>query len=126
MKFDAYRRFFSVGKFWKKLTRFARAAGTRTVYTSLLLYYAYEREETPAWARRIVLGALGYFLMPLDLVPDLSPVIGYTDDLGVLGIALVTIAGHINQEVKARAREKLTTWFPEPEEADIRSVDERL
>jgi len=125
-KLDKYRRYFSEGRFWTKLKKFAAAAGTKTVYSALLLYYAYKRKETPAWARRLVLGVLGYFIMPIDAIPDLGFLIGYTDDLGLLSFGLVTIAAYINEDVRTQAREKLGNWFPQADEAELQSVDDKL
>ncbi|PSR08425.1 MAG: hypothetical protein C7N36_22095 [Bacteroidetes bacterium] len=121
-----YRAFFSDEKFWAKLRNHARQAGIKVVYTALLLYHAYRRKETPTWAKSIVIGVLGYFLAPIDLIPDLTPIIGYTDDLGVLGFGLVTIAAYINKDVKAKAREQLHRWFGDYEDQDLEDVDKRL
>ncbi len=126
MKLAAYRRFFSPARFFRKLGTFAKTAGTGTVYTALLLYYAYERKETPSWAKRTVVGALGYLLMPLDAVPDLTPILGYTDDIGVLGAGLVIVAAYVNQDVRAKARAKLTEWIPQPDEQDLERVEKHL
>jgi uncharacterized membrane protein YkvA (DUF1232 family) len=123
---NKYRSFFSESGFWAKMKQYAKAAGVKTVYSALLLFYAYKRKETPAWAKRSVIGVLGYLIMPLDIIPDLSPIIGYTDDLGFLSMCLVIIAAFINDEVKGQAREKLTQWFPTIEEADLAEVDDKL
>lgn len=123
---NRFRRFFSESAFWNKLTKYARAAGVKSVYTALLLYYAYQRKETPAWAKRSVLGVLGYLIMPLDMLPDLTPIIGYTDDLGFLSVCLVMIAAYINDDVRQQARAKLATWFPAADEAALREVEEKL
>ncbi|PPK85949.1 uncharacterized membrane protein YkvA (DUF1232 family) [Neolewinella xylanilytica] len=125
MKLEAYRRFYRPGVFWKKLTRLARTSGTGFVYTALLLFYAYEREDTPNWAKRVVLGALGYLLMPLDAVPDLTPVLGYTDDFAVLAAGLATVAAYVDSEVKQKARSKLAAWFPDANEEELREIDEK-
>lgn len=126
MKQDAYRKYFEAGRFWKKLSGLARTAGTRSVYTALLLYYAYERKETPTWAKRVVLGALGYLIMPFDALPDLTPVLGYTDDLAVLAAGLTTVAAYINEDVRRNARTKLQTWLPGAREEDLAEIEEKL
>jgi uncharacterized membrane protein YkvA (DUF1232 family) len=126
MKLQSYRRYFSRPKFWAQIARLARTAGTQTLYRALLLYYAYERKETPKWAKRTVLGALGYLLMPLDAVPDLTPILGYTDDFAVLGLGLATIAAYVNRDVRAQARDTLEKWVPAAREDDVREVDESL
>jgi len=125
-RLNQFVKAFSENAFWKKITRYARQAGVKTVYTALLLYFAYKRPETPTWAKNIALGALGYLISPLDWLPDLTPIFGYTDDIGVLGFGLIMIAGHVNDGVKEKARQQLQRWFGNFEEADLKEVDERL
>ncbi|MDP4712054.1 MAG: YkvA family protein [Saprospiraceae bacterium] len=126
IKFGDYIRFFSASNLWKKLRVYARKIGIKAVYTVLLLFYAYQRAETPSWAKNIILGVLGYFLSPIDAVPDLTPMIGYTDDIGVMSFGLVTIAAYINGDVKAQAKQKLGLWFPAYNQQDIDAIDEQL
>ena len=71
---------------------------------------------TPAWAKGIVYGALGYFILPIDAIPDLAPVIGYTDDLGVLAAAVAAISAYITKDVRAKAEQKMKDWFGDQEE----------
>lgn len=121
-----FRRFFTESGFWQKLGQAAGRAGQKLVYSALLLYFAYKRKETPRWAKRVVLGSLGYLIMPLDFIPDLSPIIGYTDDLGVISFGLVTIAAYVNKEVRTKARAKLSTWFGEADEQLLNEVDDQI
>jgi len=121
--FKKYKREYSEKRFWKKIKNYAQAAGTKVIYTGLLMFYAYKREETPNWAKHIVLGALGYLISPIDAIPDLSPIIGYTDDLGVLTFGLVTISAFINKEVKANARQQLHKWFSSINDQDLKDVE---
>ena len=121
-----YQEDFSEEGFWRKLTRYARQAGIKTVYTALLLFYAYRRKETPTWAKSIVFGALGYLIAPFDALPDLTPIIGYTDDIGILSFGLVTIAAYINQDVKENARGQLHRWFGDYDEQELDAVDKQL
>ena len=123
---DKHRREFSEPAFWQKLRQYARQAGTKIVYTALLLFYAYKRKETPTWAKSIVLGVLGYLLAPIDMIPNLTPIIGYTDDIGILSFGLVTIAAYVNDGVKEQARAKLGNWFGTYDDKDIQEVDEQL
>jgi uncharacterized membrane protein YkvA (DUF1232 family) len=121
-----YAGAFTEPALWRKLRKFAQSLGLKTVYTILLLYYAYVRKETPAWAKRIVIGALGYLLAPIDAIPDLTPFIGYTDDIGVLSFGLVTIAAYVNDEVKNQARDRLKAWFGHIDEQKLAQVDRQL
>lgn len=125
-KLKPYVKYFSEKKFWRKLQQYARKAGIKTIYTALLLFYAYRRKDTPAWAKTIVLGVLGYFISPIDFIPDLSPILGYTDDLGWLTFGLVTIAGYINPEVREQARSHLKRWFGDFAPEELEPVDKHL
>ncbi|MEK7253830.1 MAG: YkvA family protein [Bacteroidota bacterium] len=121
-----YVRHFTENRLLNKLAHFARQAGLKTVYSVLLLFYAFKRKDTPAWAKRIIFGVLGYFIAPIDAIPDLSPIIGYTDDVGMLSFGLVMIAAYINDEVKIKARKKLKEWFGEYDLQDLATVDKQL
>lgn len=119
-----YRHLYTASRFWKKLSRHAVAAGRGTLEKALYLYYSAQSPATPAWARRVIYGALGYFILPLDAIPDLVPLLGYTDDLSVMAAALATVTFYITPQVKAQAHEKLDSWLgpknkdPEPQQAE--------
>lgn len=100
--------------FWRKVARFARQAGERVIARALVLYYCLKDPDTPAWARRIIMGALAYFVFPIDAIPDIVPFAGFGDDLGVLAGALVMVLAHIKPEHKARAEEKIREWTGRP------------
>lgn len=106
-------RDFSDSRFWKKLSAFARQAGREVIEKALWLYYAAERPDTPKWAKATVYGALAYFVLPADAVPDLLPLTGYVDDLTVLAVAVATVGVHIDAAVRDRASQTLTRWFGE-------------
>lgn len=108
-----YEDAYSEEKLWEKVTRYGKLAGREIIEKALLLYYAAQRPETPIWAKTVVYSALGYFILPMDLIPDLTPAVGFSDDLGALGVALATIAAYINQDVKDQAAEKIKDWFKE-------------
>jgi len=100
--------------------------GIKLIYSVLLMYYAYQSPETPPWARRIITGAIAYLLLPIDGLPDLTPYIGFTDDLGVISFGLVSIACYINAEVREKAKLKLSSFFKNIDEEAIKSVDQTL
>ena len=103
--------------FKSKLIRYAKTAGREVVEKALWLYYASRSPATPVWAKTAIYGALGYFISLIDAVPDFTPIIGYTDDLGVLVAALATVTAYVTPEIKTKANEKLRQWFGEPDEA---------
>lgn len=98
---------FKLDKLVKYIQKLVKNGATQFLYISFLLYYAFRNPNTPSWARNIILGAFAYLLSPLDAVPDLTPFIGMTDDLGVLSFGLTTIACYIDDEVRQKARKQL-------------------
>lgn len=118
------KKYYSDDKFWTKLKKLGKKAGVNVVYTVLLLYFTLQKPNIPAKAKATIIGALGYFILPVDLIPDLAAGLGYTDDLGVLGLALLQIAFYIDDEVKAKAKSKLSDWFGE--DADTAEVDGKI
>lgn len=94
-----------------KLTGYAKTAGREVVEKVLLLYYAAQEEKAPAWAKATIAGALGYFIVPLDAMTDLAPGIGYVDDLGVLALAIASVAAYINDDVRSRTAARMRDWF---------------
>ncbi|GGX99504.1 DUF1232 domain-containing protein [Massilia dura] len=97
--------------FWNKVGRFAKAAGHEVIEKALWLYFAAQRPETPKWAKATIYGALAYFVLPFDAIPDLIPVAGYTDDLAALAAAIVSVASYIDDSVKRQAEERMSAWF---------------
>ncbi len=108
---NGYSSEYSESSFWEKLRRHARPAGMRVVEHALQLFYAARHPDTPAWAKAVVYGALGYFILPTDAIPDLIPAVGFTDDLGVLVMALTTIAMRVTPDIREQARRQTQHWF---------------
>lgn len=116
----------SIEKVMRALKRHFRRVGQQTVYAVLLMVNAFRQKETPGWAKRVIVGTLGYFLAPIDAVPDLSPIIGFTDDFGVVAFGLVTIASYITDDVRIRSRQQVKSFFGEIDLEAMQSVDSRL
>lgn len=93
------------GKFWPKITKvLARIPFAEDAMAAW--YCAFDR-QTPARVKAILLAALAYFIMPIDVIPDLLVGIGFTDDMAVLATAIGMIRSHIKDEHFEAARKKL-------------------
>lgn len=114
-----YSKNYTETSFWEKVRKFAAKAGGKVIYNALILYYALQSPKTPAWAKTVILGALGYFIAPIDLIPDITPGIGFVDDAGVIAAAIATIAVCITTEMKNQAKKQLKDWFGDTEIAQI-------
>ena len=118
---DDYVQYFSDSQLWKKLKKVAQKAGRKAVYYVLVLYYVSRDPSVPRSLKLKVLGALGYFILPLAFIPDVILALGFTDDLAALAWALFTMRKYITPEIERKARERLREWFgpEEGEEADL-------
>jgi uncharacterized membrane protein YkvA (DUF1232 family) len=106
-----YAAEFTEESFWQKLARGAATAGRTIVEKSLTMYFAAMDEDTPVWAKTVLVGALGYFICPIDAIPDVIPVGGYGDDAGAIAAALALVAAHIKAEHRDRASKRAQVWF---------------
>jgi uncharacterized membrane protein YkvA (DUF1232 family) len=120
-----YTKHFSDDSFWDKVKKFGKKAGVSVVYTALLLFYTLKKPETPIWAKSVIIGALGYFILPIDLIPDLVPG-GYTDDFSGLFGALLTVSMFIDEESKSLAKERIRIWFGDSAVSETDAVDDKL
>ncbi|MDP3150371.1 MAG: YkvA family protein [Ignavibacteria bacterium] len=102
---------FSEESFWKKIKKFAVKAGKEVIEKALVLYYCFIDGDTPVWAKGVILCALGYFISPADAIPDITPLVGFADDLGALIGATAAVAAHIKREHVDKAKGKLKEWF---------------
>lgn len=109
---DQFQQAYSTKSFWDKIKQFSLAAGRDVIERALILYYTLGEPGVPTWAKTTITIALGYFIFPADAIPDLTPVVGFADDLGVLVAALATVAVHVTPEAKRRATETLQSIFP--------------
>ncbi|MBU3113649.1 YkvA family protein [Clostridium lacusfryxellense] len=121
-----YAKDFTKSSFLKKIKRTAKTAGISVVYAGLLLYYTFQKATTPRWAKASIISSLGYFISPLDGIPDIIPALGYTDDLGVLVLAIGTVYMFIDDKVKKEAKEKVKDLFGKYDDSLLKNVDKRL
>ena len=121
---EKHKKHFSDSELWQKIQRVSKKAGLSVVYVALLLYYTLQKPDIPMKAKATIAGSLGYFILPIDLIPDVAPGIGYADDLAVLTAAIFQVAMYIDEEMKGKARNQLKQWFGD--DIDTSGVDEKL
>lgn len=115
-RLESHAESYSDERFWRKMTRFGKRAGREVALKALQLYFVLKRPDVPLWAKSTIIGALGYFISPLDAIPDFIAGVGYTDDASVLAAALVAVSIYIDEEVKCQAESTLARWWPEAEQ----------
>ncbi len=111
IKIESFGSEYSEQGLKEKLSKIARKAGIKMAYAVLVAFYAVQSDTLSFKEKARLYGALGYFILPVDLIPDAILGMGYSDDLAALVYVLHTVSSNITPEVKRRAREKLCSWF---------------
>lgn len=113
--FMSYSDNFTPTKFVEKIGKIAKRAGAKLVYAALILFYMLQSEKVSLKDKAIIVGALGYLISPIDVIPDGIPIAGLGDDLVVLIYVLKKVWADTPQEIKDKAYSKLSGWFDEDE-----------
>ena len=110
-----YKDKFTRVDFVEKIQRIAKRSGVKLVYAALILYYILESDRVSVKDKVIIIGALGYLISPMDIMPDAIPIAGLSDDIAVLIYVLKKIWGEVSDDVKEKSKAKLKAWFDEEE-----------
>ena len=109
--YNKYTDDFSDGKFWDKIKEVAKKIGLKTTSYALILYYVLQKKEVPFKDKMLITGCLGYFILPIDLIPDFIPIAGYTDDVAGMIFAIRKCMDYVDDEIKQNVSSKLVSWF---------------
>ena len=114
-----YESEFSFDNLMNKIKESAKKAGLKAIYMALLLYYALESPTISTVDKAIIYGALGYFICPIDIIPDILPFVGLTDDIAVLAWAFSRVKRNVTDMTREKAKTKLKIWFGNYDESEI-------
>jgi len=103
-----YRKYYDESKFWQKVESIVAKTGSKIVYNALLLFYTLKSPKVSLHTKTLIYSALGYLILPVDLIPDFLIPIGYTDDIAVMLYAIGLVKHEITPEIENNAREKLS------------------
>lgn len=103
-----YEKHFSESKFAEKLINVLCIVGEQVIVPVLLLWGVLKADSTPMAQKATILGALGYFIVPLDLVPDTLGALGYTDDIANIGYVTDLVSKFITPEIELQAHNSYT------------------
>lgn len=120
---EEYKDEFDENTFFDKIKNYGKTAGVSVIYGALILYYTYKDTNVPLKAKIISLGALGYFILPTDLIPDIMILTGFSDDLLALITAIKSITDYINDDIKLKAKNRLTEWFENIDENELEKIN---
>jgi len=125
-KSEEYQKHYSDNSFWGKLKRVAKSAGIKVVYPALLLQNMMKSDEVSLTTKLIISAGLGYFILPIDFIPDFAPLIGFADDLGVMLLILRKMGNNVTPEIKQNAREQLHKWFGETDDSQLDHLENQM
>ncbi|MBD5239631.1 MAG: DUF1232 domain-containing protein [Bacteroidales bacterium] len=111
----SYQKHYSEAGLWDKIASAGKKAGVSLIYKALQLYYAATDSNTSWEKKAIIYGALGYLILPADLIPDFIPVVGFTDDAATLTAAYEASSSSITPAVERNAKNRLSSWFSSSE-----------
>lgn len=109
--YEKYTDDYSENKFWDKFKKGAKKIGLKTTSYALILYYVLQKKEVPFKDKMLITGCLGYFILPIDLIPDFIPIAGYTDDVAGMIFAIKRCMDYVDDEIKQNVSSKLVAWF---------------
>lgn len=121
-----YQKHYSESGLFSKIGKACKRAGIKGMYLVLLLFYVLKDKKTPLDQKAMILGALGYFILPTDLIPDLIPILGFTDDIAAMMACIRTVRANITPEIRQKAVQKLTDWFAEIEYGKVEKTDDEI
>ena len=108
-----YEQLYNDSSFLDKVTKYGKLIGITALYKAVQLWFVLQKPDVPAGTKAVIMGALGYLIAPLDFLPDLLPVLGYTDDMVAITFALIKVQGYIDEEVERKSKKLLTKIFGE-------------
>ena len=112
---EKYNSHYSERGLWSKIKSVAKKAGSKTIYMVLLLHYVLKSPDVSIKEKAKIYGALGYFILPIDLIPDAIPFVGYSDDITALASILHSVWKNVTPEIKQQSQQKLKDWFDNKE-----------
>lgn len=119
-----YQDNYSEEAFWEKIKRIAGKAGAKVVYYALVLYYALIDPATSLKYKAVIAGALGYFILPIDILPDFIPFAGLADDLAALIAAVSYVMSAITAAHKEKPRRNSAAGFLRPARTTLETLHE--
>ena len=108
---EKYGSSYSEDGLWDKISNNIKKAGAGLIYKVMQLFYVAKNPNVPMKIRAAMIAPLGYFISPVDLIPDLAPVVGYTDDAAVIAAAIAFAHMYIDDDVRQQAKNQLCRFF---------------
>lgn len=100
---SSYSKDYDESGFWSVVAKVSPTLAR----TALELYYVMKEDSTPLEIKAAIMGALGYLILPVDLIPDFIPILGFTDDAGALALVYKMVKAYVTPEIANRVNHKI-------------------
>lgn len=120
---EKFSKDYSEENFFGKVKGAVKKAGVGIIYKALQLFYVTQNPNCPMKIKAGIFAALGYFISPLDMLPDFMPVVGYTDDAAAIAAAVTLANIYIDDTVREKAKNTLQNIFGKKILAEIEGVE---
>lgn len=107
----AYEEHYSENGFWSKIGSAFKKLGERAICQIFALYYVAKCDRVTTADKMLITGVLGYLILPIDFIPDLAPMIGYTDDMAAIGGLLVKLSGYVDDDIVDEVYDAVNNLF---------------
>lgn len=125
-KIEKYQKHYEEETFLDKLTAIAAKAGGTVVYAGVLLYEVMRDGSISVKTKAMIVASLGYLILPLDFIPDLAPILGFSDDLAVLIYAISKVREQLTPVIRGRAIERVKSLFPSLSEEELKKIEQTV
>lgn len=106
-----YEKDYSEKSLWEKIRDNVKSIGLGLIYKALQLFYVAQSDNCPRSVKAGIFAALGYFISPVDMIPDFIPIAGYSDDALAIAAAIAMAQIYITDDIKQQARDKIESIF---------------
>ena len=114
-----YEKDYSEKGLFAKIVDNVKAVGLTLIYKALQLFYVAQSPNCPTTIKAGIFAALGYFISPLDMIPDFIPIGGYSDDALAIAAAIAMAQIYITPEIKQQAKDKIASIFGDNTAAEL-------
>lgn len=121
--YKEYSKDYNEENFYNKIKKYGKKIGITPIYLSFLIFHSIKSKEIPTFMKAPLLGAIGYFVSFIDFLPDLTPIIGYCDDVTIIVSSLVLISTKITPTIREEAKYSTRKIFPNVTNEEFSIID---
>jgi uncharacterized membrane protein YkvA (DUF1232 family) len=119
---NIYEKYFSESELLQKIGKFGKSIGATVLYPVFLLFNLLKSGDINMKEKAMIIGTLGYFILPLDLLPDALVGVGYADDVAALTAAVTALASCITEDIQNESKSQLRKVFGNFDEKALDSI----